>query len=214
MVVRATDPAELYFTIAQYELAALTHYLEVLEAEILGAPEEQRLRIRFGGSVPELHEAIVRSMLPGNLRGAFVVAVWAVYESTLLEVADVLHDKLRPDAPQLNPGRLILGTVDRYYRDHFGFGGFGSEQERNELHFILRLRNAFAHGNGRRGAISPRNWSSIVQDSRRFGGITLDRNFVEIDAPRARQVLGRLQESIEALIQRARAALTNAGIKH
>lgn len=116
---------------ASYELWALETYLDSMERHLPFAQDQYRLRgrqdlERYKDSLhsqdvhPRLEEVeeFAELVLPRFVRGAFIVSLWAVYESALANIADYIQQKqdlqLSRKAVQ---GRDFVDKVTKYFAD-------------------------------------------------------------------------------------------------
>ena len=90
----------------QSELYALEDHLELIECPMDRIQRKERLRLvtfiksqRLSSKDPEWHQAIddyterIEFLLPRFFRGPFLVALYAVYESAVTEIAEFMQKK-------------------------------------------------------------------------------------------------------------------------
>jgi len=94
--------------------------------------------------------------LPRYTRGAIVVAVWAGYESAVLDVAERLANALgRTQAFEHRDRRDFLRTIPGFFRGELGIALDEDSARLVRLREVLDARTAFAHADGRIGRLNP-----------------------------------------------------------
>jgi len=157
-----------------FELWALEEHLVALEDNIAFVRSQDRIRteaqLQEGGfsqdeSEVQLafqeHDQRVNHVLPRYLRGSFLVALWAVYEAAIGDIADHLRARAGV-ALRLSDFRGDFLERARKYFEHVLHRDLMPDKSTAEaLGRLLLLRNAFAHANGRLDAIRGNDVSTI-----------------------------------------------------
>lgn len=209
-MLKPTPQTEFYFVSIQLNISALVGYREITERYIEELPNEIPGWVdpdRPSGQLVLFHDGIVRSLLPVTLRSAFLVAAWSLYESTVLEIAAFLAEKLNLARLSIDPEMGFLTATETYYVDVLGFRRDEEATVTNELHRLYKLRNAIAHGGGRRGAIKESNWRQLVRTATERGDFSTARGMIEPSADIVYQVTYLVQDAVARLVAEARARL-------
>lgn len=153
------------------ELSGLREALEIMENQIqflvaqrkvqaeadLKALADQGVEWQDGEVQLALQERdyAVEHLYPRLFRGPFLVTLWAIYEAGLKEVARFVKRQkgIDLDVDEVK-GSDVRRTVKRYFEAVLRVG-FPSDQSRaGELGKLYKVRNAFAHANGRLRSLS------------------------------------------------------------
>jgi len=204
---------------AAVEIDAIEDYHAVLEGQIEQLQQTQRQRLdgylkkeKLTPNDPEWHEAIqeyyhwVDSILPRFFRGPFLVSLYALYESVVLEVATAIQ-KLNPQLQQFKSFKKkerlnFLEKAYHYYKEMFGRELCSDSLTWERLTVLSKLRHAVAHANGRVESLQPPKFRAeviqIANDTPDLdassGYITFGKEFV---AHTSRLVISELRRFIE-----------------
>jgi catechol 2,3-dioxygenase-like lactoylglutathione lyase family enzyme len=202
-----------------YELWALGHMLEIIEPAIARLSEQDEaqtlaeLEQRGWTDDPaeiDLGYQDIRDkrdyVLPRFMRGPFLVALWACFESGVQAVARGLHKELSAsiELRELR-GDSFLARSKRYYQAILGLELDDDQARYSRLVDLYRVRNALAHANGLREGMSEDDWSRLEG--------TLKRHDVALDMRRGMLVLPRaylesaysdVDASLRSVVERAR----------
>ncbi len=218
MVLINFDPR---FIEIEYELWALGHLRDVLEAQIVFLRDQDKLKTfaelkERGWDHDEVEWQLASQefaerqeyVIPRFLRGPFVVSLWACYESAVKEIADYLQGRvgapltlrdIRADT-ELQQFMKYFGAVMKIPLDEIG----------DRLSFIddLRLvRNALAHANGRQRAMPEQKWALVSTALKRRGSPPDDyRGLIVLSADFVREAYDAVNASLRELVARARSA--------
>jgi hypothetical protein len=97
----------------------------------------------------------IEHLYPRLFRGPFLITLWAIYESGVKEVARFVarNKKVELDIDEIR-GSNVRSIARRYFEAVLGVQ-FASDQTRaGDLGKLYKLRNAFAHANGRVASLS------------------------------------------------------------
>jgi hypothetical protein len=153
------------------------------------------------------HDGLVRSLLPITLRSSFLVAAWSLYEATVVEIADFLSSRLGRERLSIKPSVGFFRATERYYRDVLTFQRDAGPKITEELRVLYHLRNALAHGGGRKGAIRPAAWKQLSVLSANRGDFDVSRNFVEPSDELVYYMSHVVADAVNGLVKGARVVL-------
>ena len=149
-------------------------------------------------------EDIREVALPRYTRGAIVVAVWAGYESTVLDVAERLANALgRTQAFEQRDRRDFLRTIPDFFRGELGIALDEDPARLVRLRDVLDARTAFAHAGGRIGRLN----RDLQTRLRRMRGLAInDLHDVVIPAEGfLAAAYADVSASLASLVERAKA---------
>ena len=197
------------------ELHALQDHLKLVEEQIahIGKTEKIRLDalIRKEGLSPEepdWHEAIqehtekIEFLLPRFLRAPFLVALYAVYESAVTEVARLMQkrqsqpisiDDLRGD---------LRERAKKYYNHILKFKLCPNPGDWHRITMLSELRNAIAHANGRVEMLNPVAQRKISAWEKQKLGLSTFYGYIIIEAELANNLLEGVRSSLTDLVDR------------
>ena len=126
-------------------------------------------------------------MFPRAMRGAFLISLFAVYESAVTDIAGLIQKRMRKECSLSDIGEGdFLDRAKTYYKDVLQFKLFENNQAWERLKIFLVLRNVYAHANGhidmakRRDMERIRGWAKKGIGIEEYGGyIIVSGDFVE-----------------------------------
>jgi hypothetical protein len=182
---------DVTFCSIRYELAVLEHYMIAVEQQIpsikQAAYEEMTARPQLlGGEVDDADlwlasdevQHFSESVAPRLLRGSVLVALWAVYESAISEIANHLMRQLGitvsladllADMPGCNEFNKMLYCYKRKLRMPLVI----DPVTQREINVLNLMRNALAHANGRLSAIKVDDQTRIQRIIRKDLGVSV-----------------------------------------
>lgn len=205
------------FTEIESELYAVEQHRRALEDQLPAILDSQRLRIRdelkleYGPEEGELRyqeetwvDVFIDYELPRLIRYPILVSLWAVYESAVFRIAKELQ-KSRGHAIGLNDLRGgVLERAKKYFEYVLTFPLTATDAELKWVGMLSLIRNAIAHGNGRRDAVRADIWKSIESWNQR--GIETDLEYLALSAEFVSEMVEVIDKSLSDLIQRTRDA--------
>lgn len=144
-------------------------------------------------------------VLPRFFRGSFLVALYAVYESAVTEIANLLQKSESGPISMTDFKGDFLDRAKKYYSHILRFELYGKEKEWHRIKMLSVLRNAFAHANGRVETLPGRTRKTIRNWERQKLGISTHNGFIICDSAIVSDMFGVIKESLENLISRYKA---------
>ena len=198
--VRPMPPQDTYFTYAESQFRALYESYDLVEynfAELVerrGEPGWDGNPATSGQAFKDwLQQKMVDLMMPQAYRGAFLMALWATYETTVTMVGNTLRRFDRRIPPFKPPRENWLARVETYFANQLRFSLFPRTPRglKNEVAALQRVRHVFAHANGLKQTTSSKQWHLLAPYARKHPGIQLDKGFLEVtpDFVRSRFVI-------------------------
>ena len=202
---------------AETELEMLAEHLQIIENHIERIQKKERRE--FDRKVEEIKKArdylveveiasqeyeLRINDLPLFFRGPFLVSLYAVYESVVTEIADLIRDK---QSQQIRIDDLRGNFLDRakkYYKHILQFDLYSNEKAWQQIRMLSDLRNAFAHANGRVDRLKKKSKKKIKQwNGQKNIGISITIfDHVICDADIVADIFGVVSDSLEDLIKR------------
>jgi hypothetical protein len=199
----------------EYEIWALQEYFATTERQLPVLIEQERKRIReelknaddetWDLVHQELYD-LTENVLPRFFRAPIVVALWAIYESGTTEVANYLqkaggHNLGLRDLK----GKNTLDTARKYFDNILKFPLYTDESVKEQFEMLLILRNAIAHGNGRKDAVNENYWKKIQIWENEGKGISSVGDYLAFSSSFVEEMLKVVSNSLRDLIGRTRA---------
>ena len=141
---------------------------------------------------------------PLFFRGTFLVSLYAVYESVVIEIADLIRDKQSQQIKIDDLRGNFLERAKKYYKHILQFDLYSNEKAWQQIKMLSDLRNAFAHANGRVDRLN----STLKKKIERWNGqknigisITISGHVI-CEADIVADIFGAVRDSLKDLIKR------------
>jgi hypothetical protein len=200
------------FAEIQHELYALEQHRLATEAQLASILETSRERLRE--VVTDDDEDIVTDQLrwvdnfiddemPRFFRYPILVSLWAIFEAAARDISEDIRKRSgqRLTIDDLK-GRDTLDQTKKYFEQVVRFPLVASDESLRYLRMLLTLRNAIAHGNGRKDAIRESTWHKI--ESWNEAGIGTEYGFLTFTADFIERMVQVVSDSLKELIERAK----------
>ena len=206
------------FVEIEHELWALSQFLPWVEQQIAYLRAQDRIRTEAelveqgykwedGDTQVAFQQIYDRAerIFPRFMRGPFILSLWACFESSVMEVGDYLareqHRELR--LREVRGKDFVDGAV-RYYSTVLGVPLDRDTLRLDRIRDLLRVRNAFAHGNGQQRAVPPDKWAALEQAIQRNPEIVVTDGVLVLSAHFLRTAWADVDESVRELVLRVR----------
>jgi hypothetical protein len=197
------------------ELSELYYYLDFLEKQIKERQSDYRSDlqkiIKEQGLTPDdsdwqiVHEFeyMAEFWLPRVFRGPFLISLYAVYESAVIEVAKLFQrqKEIKTSIKDQN-GKNFLDKAKKYYNKINGFILNSDQEAWDRITMLSDLRNAIAHANGRIEMIKPETRENIKRWEEDDIGISAMNGFIVIEEAFLRDTLSLVSASLNNLVER------------
>ena len=213
--------ADFRFIEIEYELWALGHLRTVVEDQVVFLRHQDTQRtfaeLRDQGWDHDEGERQLASqelderqnfVIPRFFRGPFVVSLWASYESAVKEVAEYYQTKRGASLGWRDiRASNVLMQLDKYFHSVLGVPVDDHAERFALLEDLRAIRNAIAHANGKRRAMSDDQWRTVARVLKRRG-VPPDeyRGVIILSESFVRDAYEAVNASLRALVGRARAA--------
>ena len=195
---------------ASMELSTLDQHLALIEAQIERGQKEARSTMEaktrelepndeaeWTFIVQEYHYQ-VDFVLPRALRNPFLVSLFAVYESTVTEIAKIMQKKkgVGISIEDLKGG--FLKRSKKYYEHVLQFQLFLSNDSWQRLMLLSDLRNTIAHTNGRLDIARTKTRERILKS----GGAREELGFLVVEGTFLKETFAFVKDDLESLVGR------------
>lgn len=193
------------------DIDTLEEHLDLIEANLEGSIKlaELQLKSEIQGVTPhdedkwdiphQLHDYKVEITLPRILRNPFLVSLFAVYESTVTEIADFIREE---KGLKLRLGDIrrsgFLDQAQLYYKHILQFELSTDNERWKRLKILSVLRNAIAHTNGRWDAIKEKDRCRLMRQE----GVKEDLGFVVVSECFLRETVRVVKDDLQDLLAR------------
>jgi hypothetical protein len=204
------------FVEAGYERMIIEQYVALVEAHLPTIENEERARIWANVDHSDelerdiahrLEDLIDDGVSTRFLLGASIVACWALYEATVLEIASYVQSKrglaLRVSSLRGN----FLERARTYFDDVLKFPLHQPTTDWKRLEKLANLRHFLAHANGDLRSINPSLRSEFLSWANGVDGLSIvNDQYLVIRAPFAKETLLFLKSLLDELVDRTRAS--------
>ncbi len=207
---------DLRFVEIPYELWVLRQHLRVLEPQIDGLRTQYRTELeewrRSKDWDPECDhemesevEDLSRDVLPRLLRHSFIVSTWAVYEGGVFEIAQYLA-KHRGARLKLKDIRAegFLAQAQLYFDSVLTLPLDPDHERLRALDTLLKVRNAIAHGHGRKGVVKASTWDTLEKMATAGDGVAISHGYIIVGPELTRELFVAVDESLTDLMARSK----------
>lgn len=215
MTIRLPRTTDYFLTVPAYEIAAVQRYLDLMERNLDALVEQDpepdwdgRQETSGKAFVAQLHHEVVSTMLPQVFRSSFILVLYAVLEAAVTETAHVLRQQHVKEL-EFAPGQSFLKEASRYFRDEFAIPLL-SDETRDAIHLLKRVRDALVHANGRKGAMKVKSWEQLTRDKGSGAHFSLEDGYIRLEKEFLVDMLLAVRVTTRQLIAAARASLDDA----
>lgn len=205
------------FVELDHEVTSLATYREILEEQLTIRKDQERLRLRARLMSPESEmddaerqfaneevNILVEEILPRFFRGPYLIALWALFESGIIEVADFIA-MTKPLSLKLRDirGRGPKDQWNKYFTHIASYPLGFTDCTWERLEELRQVRNVLAHANGRLDLVKDdKSRRKLEKWCRENRGLSEHSNLliVSADYTRAAQIL--VTDTLSSLISR------------
>ena len=195
------------------ELHALEDHYELIEKQISilrhaekKTVDEYREKENLTPENPEWDKAReecdhkVEFLLPRFFWGSFIVSLYAVFETSVIEIARLIQ-KSQNQGITINDLRGdFLERAKKYYAHVLNFELCGDNNTWERVKVLAELRNAIAHSNGRLDMLNEKRKKRIHGLEKQNLGISAYYNYILLDSVFAKETFLKVRSLLESLI--------------
>ena len=192
------------------ELDTLGEHLELIEQQTKWAQDDAESRFQAAlekmpfydeadwSQLRQEYDFHLDVVLPRVLRNPFLVSLFAVYETAVVEVAELIKKRQNVRISLSDLKGDFLERAKKYYGDVLQFELSRSNKSWERLSLLSDLRNSIAHTNGRVDMIAGGKRKKILNSK----GVDRWFGFVVVDEAFLRETYALVKDDIEALVNR------------
>ena len=196
------------------ELFWLESYLQVLETQLDDLPKHPPAAVKAALEDPDedvwrsAHQSwdhLTETIAPRLSRGAFVVTLCAMYESSVIELAESVRTRRVDERLGLADiaGHTFLERAKKYFDQVLGIPLCPEQGHWSTLCELAQVRHMFAHANGRTKGLSKRSLG-VLRTLEQRGDASEVWNTVVVLKPYPERALGVVDAALRDLIARTK----------
>ena len=197
------------------ELHALEDYCELIEKQLAHlthaeqeALSEYRQKENLTPEDPEWDFARqecdrkVEFLLPRFFWGSFIVSLYAVYETSVIEIARLLQKGQKQEIGINDLRSEFLERAKKYYKSILKFELCRDTETWQRINMLSVLRHSLAHANGRVDMMNKKTKRKIKTWEKQNVGINVDFDYLIIDSRFAKETFEKVSASLRDLVER------------
>jgi len=197
------------------ELFTLEDFLEIIEKQIDHVNNSEKLirddlikKQNLSPNDPEWHEIQqiydyrIDVLIPRLFRSPFLVSLYAVYESAVIEMSRLIQKKQGQHISLNDIKGDFLDQAKKYYKHILRFELCKDNTSWQYITMLSELRHAIAHTNGRLDMLKEKSRKSIRKWEKEGIGIEINSGYIIVDSDFLKRIFGIVHSSLEELIQR------------
>jgi len=216
-VIMGIDLSKYDFRLLEVEgeLYALEDHLNLIEGQMEKFQMKERLKLdtyirneKLSSDEPEWYIAKqeyderIEILLPRFFRGPFLVALYAVYETAVTEIAQLIQKNLSQGISIKDLKGNFLDRAKRYYKHILNFDLYTDDKEWQGIKMLAELRNSFAHVNGRMEMLNENSRKTIKKWEKQKKGIATYSGYIVCDAKIVAEIFENVRISLKKLLDR------------
>jgi hypothetical protein len=228
--IKLRPRSDFLFTVTAYELATVAQLHELVESRLDELISSRGYPVAAEGpdSAPQLlldwAQDSVNQLIPAAFRGSVLVALWAVFETTVTTICrsfaawvPLTYDitapagTVPPHVPKAWGRWNVLRRAEYYLLTEVGVELVADPSSRDTLKRLLLLRNVMAHGLGRVGNTKQKAWEQLETWNRAEPSLGLRRGYINPSAAFVRQQIDFVQNATDFVITGARRVAEERG---
>lgn len=197
------------------ELNALEDHYELIKEQIANLSEiekksldEYRKKERLTPDDPEWDVARyecnnkVDFLLPRFFWGAFIVSLYAVFETSIIEIARLLQKAQNQEISITDLKGDFFERANKYYKHVLHFELCSDAKTWQRIKHLASVRHAIAHANGRIDMLNEKNSKTIKELERQNIGISSSKDYLLLDSTFVKETFLKVKSMLENLIDR------------
>jgi hypothetical protein len=198
-----------------FEIGVLRDHLDLVDQQMIQMEKDEHEKLKayiksekLTPDDPEWHFAHQEYdhrfdfLLPRIFRGPFIVALYAVYETSVIEIARLIQ-KTKGHTIALNDLRgTFLKRSKKYYYNILQFELYKSEESWGRINMLAELRHALAHANGRIEMLRDEQQKNIKKIENLGIGVEDFNGFIVFSGDFVKETFELVRSSLEDLVER------------
>jgi hypothetical protein len=174
-----------------YEVWALAQYLDLMERQfpLLAKAEKDRIKAQYGAAsrrtdpdeydvALQMADEMADRILPRLFLAPFVLSLWSVLESAIIEIAEFIRRQRSLDLTIEDLRGSLLQRTKKYFGTVINYDFSLDDGCWQELQSLAAVRNALAHANGRIAAVREHDLVKLRQICATAEGLEIDGEFI------------------------------------
>lgn len=199
-------------------LWGLGEYLAVMEEQISFVDAQHRVRLKADLAAAhtdwdeaQMHlqelDLLVEHAFPRAFRGGFIGILWGTFEAGVAEIARGLasHRDLPIKLRELR-GNDFIDLTSKYFDAILHLPLFEQPQDLAAISDLLKVRNGFAHGNGRLAALNEQTFRAVESVAQKNVGVSVDWGNIVLNAAFCETSFKAVDRCLRSIVNRARKA--------
>jgi len=144
----------------------------------------------------------VEFLLPRFFWGPFVVSLYAVLETSVLEIARLLQQSQKQGIGINDLRGDFLERAKKYYKNVIKFELCGDTNTWQRIKILAEVRHAIAHANGRLDMLNENAKKKIKALEKQNLGISTYYNYILLDSCFAKETFTKVRSLLKSLVDR------------
>jgi len=197
------------------ELHALEDHYELIEKQIShlshaekATLDEYRKKENLTPENPEWDFARqecdhkVEFLLPRFFWGPFIVSLYAVLETSVIEIARLIQESQKQGITINDLRGDFLERAKKYYKNVLKFELCSDDNAWQRIKILAEVRHAIAHANGRLDMLKENTKRKIKALEKQNLGISSYYNYLLVDSYFAKETFSKVRFLLESLVER------------
>lgn len=197
------------------ELNALDDHYELIEKQITHlnrvekeALDQYRKKENLTPEDPEWDFARqefdrkVEFLIPRFFWGPFIVSVYAVFETSVMEIARLMQYSLKQGIALNDLRGDFLERAKKYYKHVLNFDLYCNDKDWQQIKILTDIRHAIAHANGRVDMLSDGIKRKLKEIENQNIGISIYYNYLIVDPCFSKEAFSAVKSILENLVDR------------
>jgi hypothetical protein len=151
----------------------------------------------------------VEFLLPRFFWGSFIISLYAVYETSVIEIANLLQKNQKQEIGINDLKGDFLERAKKYYKSILKFELCSDAETWERIRMLSVVRHAIAHANGRVDMINDNTNRKIKTWKKKDVGLNIDFNYLIIDSKFANDTYKIINLSLIDMVNRYKEWDTN-----
>jgi hypothetical protein len=144
----------------------------------------------------------VEFLLPRFFWGSFIVSLYAIYETSVIEIAHLLQKAQKQEIGINDLRSDFLERAKKYYKSILKFELCSDTEIWQRINMLSVLRHTLAHANGRVDMMNDKTKRKIYAWRKQNIGVNIDFNYLIIDSKFAKETFEKVNVSLRDLVER------------
>jgi hypothetical protein len=141
-------------------------------------------------------------LLPRFFWGPFIVSLYAVLETSVLEIARLIQQSQKQGISINDLRGNFLKRAKKYYKNVIKFELCGDTNTWQRIKILAEVRHAIAHANGRLDMLNENTKKRIKALEKQNLGISSYYNYILLDSYFAKETFSKVRSLLKSLVDR------------